>query len=457
MPETAILGAGRADPVCRRPLEHSRSPRLLARRVATGVWVTLAIALALRLAVVGLTFDTPTVLDPADFSRTAASIAQGHGYPPSNRAPGGGPTAFRPPAYPAFLAGVYALAGREAPPIGRLAGALLGTLTVILIGLIARRLWGRRVGVLALGIAAVAPPLVIMSTALVSEALFVPLELAAVLAALEARRSERRLRWALLTGVLVGIAALTRTNGLLLLLPFALALAPVRGWARPRRWAAAAAMVLAALATLAPWTIRNWSEFHAFVPVSDEAGYTLAGTYNLTSRADQRWPAVWIEAEHGASPEYSQILFQASMHRWNEVVYGNHLLAAALADIEQDPAYVLKVGYWNMVRMFHLGELDLAVDNLRDTGIPRVPALLEIVGFYLLAVLALAGLATRRIRRVPRWLWVVPACLLTSVFVTGFIRFRAPIDPFLVLLAASGLATLLEGPALPWRSCPQPR
>jgi 4-amino-4-deoxy-L-arabinose transferase-like glycosyltransferase len=406
------------------------------RRVRAGVWVVLAVALALRLTTVALTFDTRITFDPSDFSRTAASIASGHGYPSSNRAPGGGPSAFRPPGYPVFLAAVYAIAGHEAPGIGRLAGAFLGTLSVALTGLIALRLWGARIGMLALGIAAVAPPLVIMSTALISEALFVPVVLGAVATALEARRSKRRFRWVIATGVLVGVATLTRTNGLILLLPFALAVAPTRSRRRLGAWAPAAALVLAALLTIAPWTVRNWIEFHAFIPVSDESGYTLAGTYNHVSRADRKWPAEWIEAEHGASPEYAQILSQARRERWNEVTYGSHLQAAAIADIKGDPAYVLKVGYWNTIRMFHLGELTLAARNLRDTDIPSGPAVLEISSFPLLAVLALGGLLTRRVRRAPVWLWLVPLSLATSIFVTGFIRFRSPIDPFLVMLAA---------------------
>jgi 4-amino-4-deoxy-L-arabinose transferase-like glycosyltransferase len=393
--------------------------------------------------VVALTFDTPTTLDPADFSRTALSIAQGHGYPQSNRAPGLGPTAFRPPGYPFFLGAVYAIAGNEAPPVGRLVGAFLGTLSVGLVGLIALRLWGKRVALLALGIAAVAPPMVILSTALISEALFVPLVLGAVLCALAARGSRHRYRWAIVTGMLVGLCALTRTNGLLLILPFVLAFAP----ARKRRfgaWAPAAAMLLAAVVTIAPWTVRNWTVFHAFIPISDETGYTIAGTYDQVSRTDRVQPAVWVEAEHGASPEYAEILFQASIGRWNELTYGNRLQAQAIREIEADPAYALKVGYWNALRMFHLTELDLAMLNLSNTDIPHTPALFEIYSFYPLGLLALGGLLTRRARRAPKWLWLIPLCLCTSVFITGFIRFRSPIDPFLAMLAALALATAFE-------------
>ena len=334
--------------------------------------------------------------------------------------------------------------GRESPAIARLAEALLGTLSVGLIGLIAARIWGRRVGMLALGIAALAPPLVILSTALVSEALFVPLTLAAVLAALEARRSSRPLRWAIVTGVLVGVAELTRTNALLLLPPLAIAL-----WtAQPKRGRRAlmrvSAMVAAAVLTVVPWTVRNLLTFHAFVPVSTEVGYTLAGTYNQASRADQHWPAVWKEAEHGASPEYATILFDASTQRWDEPKLGNRFLAAAISDIGRDPSYALKVGMWNTIRMFHLGELDFAVNNLRDTDIPQIPALLEIIGFYPLGLLALAGIGTARVRRAPAWMWLLVVCLASTVFVTGFIRFRSPIDPFLVMLAALPIAAVLE-------------
>lgn len=413
---------------------------MLAGRVRTGVWVILAIALALRVATVAFTWNTPLNLDPEDFSRTAQSIADGHGYPQTNRAPGGGPSAFRPPAYPVLLAGVYAIAGQAAPPVGRLAGAVLGTLSVALIGLIALRVWGSRVAMLALGIAAVAPPLVILSTGLISEALFVPLVLGAVLSALEARRSQQRYRWAIVTGVLVGLAALTRTNGLLLLLPFFVAFAPTRSLRHARSWTPSLVVVLAALLTLVPWTVRNWTVFHHFIPISDESGYTLAGTYNQVSRANRKEPALWIEAEHGASPEYARILGEATAKRWNELTYGNHLLAQSVDEIKSDPEYIFKVGFWNTVRMFDLGDVHFGVHNLHDTGIPLAPALLVINSSPLLIVLAFGGLLTRTARKAPIWLWLVPACLWLTVFVTGFIRFRSPIDPFLVMLAAVAVA-----------------
>ncbi len=428
--------------------------RALVARVSVSVWVILAVTILLRVGLVAATWNTPTTLDPADFSRNGLSIAQGHGYPSSNRAPGGGPSAFRPPGYPVFLGAVYFAAGEETPPIARtVQSILLAPLTVLLIGAIATRIWGRRVGMIAMGVAAVAPPMVILSTALISEALFVPLMLACVAAALQARGSPHPMRWVVASGVLLGLAELTRTNAFILLPVVGFAVWKLGGRLALRGLVRPAALVLAAVLTVAPWTLRNWFVLHAFVPVSTEIGYTISGTYDQVSRADKQQPAIWVEAEHGASPEYGQILFNAEIHRWGEVRYGNALQAQAIKEIEADPAYLAKVAAWNTMRIFHIGELNLAVQNLDNTGIPRLAGWFEIFGFYPLALLALAGIAAGRVRRAPLWLWFVPLLLMTTVFVTGFIRFRSGIDPFLAILAALGIASVLDrrtGGRWPW-------
>ncbi len=63
---------------------------------------------------------------------------------------------------------------------------------------------------------------------------------------------------------------------------------------------------------------------------------------------------------------------------------------------------------------------------------------MAVVGFWLVALLALVGAFTGLARRAPRWLWLTPLLLyLSVVFVNAETpRFRAPIDPFLIMLAA---------------------
>ncbi|MDX6649112.1 MAG: hypothetical protein QOJ97_1063, partial [Solirubrobacteraceae bacterium] len=161
---------------------------------------------------------TPTG-DAADYDHHARWIAAGDGYPPSLV---GGPAAHRPPAYPYFLAGLYKLTGDSALS-ARYAQAFLGAVAVGLIGLLAWRIWGARVGLIALVLAAVFPPLIISSTTLISEALVVPLVVASIVTACEARRSRHALVWLSASGALAGLVALTRPNGFLLLVPVAIA------------------------------------------------------------------------------------------------------------------------------------------------------------------------------------------------------------------------------------------
>ena len=112
-------------------------------------------ALAVRIGFVLATPDYRLVHDARDYHNHAVSIASGHGFALSY----GRPTAFRPPAYPYFLAGVYKLGGFEQRATrveaARIANAFVGTGIVALIGLIAFQIWGRPMALIALGLGAV--------------------------------------------------------------------------------------------------------------------------------------------------------------------------------------------------------------------------------------------------------------------------------------------------------------
>src|SRR4051794_14680607 len=74
----------------------------------------VVLALVLRLLYVDATPAYVLRHDARDYELHAQSIAVGEGY--SRHVAYGRPTAFRPPGYPYFLAGVYRLAGAEHAP-----------------------------------------------------------------------------------------------------------------------------------------------------------------------------------------------------------------------------------------------------------------------------------------------------------------------------------------------------
>lgn len=417
----------RAGPAIRVGLPHSLSA------LGPAFWALVAVALALRIGVVADTRGVPLASDPADYHRHAVSLARGDGYP-ETRAPGGGPSALRPPGYPFFLAGLYTVTGSK-PTAARVAQALLGTLIVVLVGLMANRIWDRRTALVCAGLAAVFPPLIVAGASLQVEPFFVVLMLAALLAVLMYRAS-RRWPWVLLAGFLGGLATLTRGNGVVVLLPLAIGV-----WIARPRWSRRAlvvplALLAAAAITVAPWTVRNAVVLDAFVPLTTQGGYTLAGTYSEEVRIDARLPSAWrvpVASIEKLAPQ-----------RLDEVALSRRLASAAAEYAAGHPSYVLATAYRNTLRLLHLRDLPYARQTLqRPTGVDSSMVELSIISFYVVSVVALIGLTTRAARQAPLFLWLTPGLLFVSaVLVQGQIRFRVPIDPFVVVLAGLGLVSL---------------
>jgi hypothetical protein len=419
----------------------------MARRALV---LILLVALLARVGAAAVTTDYKLVNDAADYDRVARSVADGHGYPSTNYAAPGTPAAWRDPGYPVSLAGVYAVFGRSLTA-GRLFSAVLGALAVLLIFLVTRELWDRRTGLVAAAVAAIFPPLLALNTSLISEALFVPLVLAAVLAVLLYRRqSGRNLRWALAAGVLGALAALTRSAGILLPLVMAVGVltAPERGG--KRRIAAAAVLLAAAVLTIAPWTLRNARALHSFVPISTTSGLSLAGTYNpVTASAGS--------TEGLSYPKglwYPPFRVPEFRHLWhgtlNEGEIDRILRRDALRYATDHPVYPAEVAALNTMRLFGVGpgHTFSTYAWYNEMGVPRRARPWTTRSLQLLTLVALVGVFAMVTRRLSRpspaaFVWLVPIVLLFStVFLVGGIRYRAPLDPFLVMLASVPLTAL---------------
>ena len=388
------------------------------------------LALAVRLAAIAATPDLPLAADPTDYHRHAVSIAAGDGYPPTGVTPAGGPSAVRPPAFPYLLGGVYALTG-ESETAGRIVQALLGTVVVVLTMLVALELFGRRTAMVVGALAALFPPLVIDGVTLLSEPLFVAFELLAVFAVLAFRRTDG-IGWAALAGVATGLAFLTRANALALLVVLAFG---VRRTGPRRSLRAPAVLVACALIVVVPWTIRNAVEFDRFVPVSTQDGYTLAGTYNATSRDRD---GLWITAN--ADPAIAALLERG--RDLDEAELNAELRTAARRFALDHPGYVVEVAANNLLRLFNLGGTAYERNVARfDHGLGPDWAKLMTFSLVPFLLLALAGAATRPARDAPRWIWAIPVLLLTTVFVLATNRHRAAIDPFILILAGLALVS----------------
>jgi hypothetical protein len=420
------------------------------------VLALLLLALAVRLAFVAATPGYVPHHDDRDYDRLACWISD-RVLPPDRSPPfpsasscaergrPGELTAYRPPLWPIALGGSDAVAEVVDAPrwtAGRVLQAVIGTVVVGLIGTIAARLWEPTVGLIAMGLGAVFLPLVLDGASLISEPLFVALELGAVLAFLHYRAPPHRIGWAIASGALVGLAALTRTSGALL----ALALLAAFG-ARPRGrgWVAAGCFAATAALVVVPWTIRNEVVMRAFVPVSTETGGTLLGTYNPAAWHDPGCPGCWIllsrtPAEMGLAHRLLAL---------PEVARDSASRALAERFALRHPGYVLQVAWDNSLRLLDLGGERRIRSTARSIDVPPGAAIAGAWELWLVIGLAAAG----GLRRAPPALLALVAFLwlTTALVVSDTPRFRATIDPFLLMLAAVGLCAVLGHATLrPW-------
>lgn len=256
-------------------------------RSGRGVWLAVAAGLGLRvLAAVAVWVVTSQqgklclFDDTAIYWDLAGRIVEGRPYVVFQE--GGIPHyALRAPGYPVFLAAVRWVFGSStlAP---RLAQAVLGAAGVALVAELSKRVApeGERARVASAWVAALEPYSAAMSALLLSEAVFVPLMLVALvgLARLWNGESGGRLRAvmvALGTGAAAGVGVLTRPSWALFV-PAALGAWVVL--ARGRRKAAlgrAGLVGLGLVLAMSPWWIRNERVLGKFVPTALWMGASL--------------------------------------------------------------------------------------------------------------------------------------------------------------------------------------
>jgi dolichyl-phosphate-mannose-protein mannosyltransferase len=220
-----------------------------------------------RLAATALVgFNSVQFGDARAYLFAARTIAHEHQYPPTTD----GRLFFRPPGYPFFLV-LATLGAPDRIALAKAANALLGGVAALLLVGISAKIFRRRGVALATGVAAALHPgFVLIATDVQSEPLFMALFLASGFLLLSAvDRPSSNL--AVAAGVLLALAALTRTTALALAILLFAPLLDGRYPIRVRSHVCASAL-LGFLLALAPWTLRNALVFRELIVVNDAGG-----------------------------------------------------------------------------------------------------------------------------------------------------------------------------------------
>ena len=399
-----------------------------------GRWVLCTVLLAFAVRYAYVLLDTRGPYGDSFFYRGAGeNLARGDGYldPFTTLINDPRPTAQHPPLFPIYLA-IWAKLGVEAFHTYQLVTCALGAATVALIALLGRRVAGPSVGVIAAFIAAVYPPLAMIDSTVNSESLFAPLIVLTLLAAYR-YVEEPSLGRAAVLGLVVGLVALTRSDGILLLVVLVLPLV----WRFGRRRLVALVVCTAGVALLfAPWLGRNWLVFDRFPLLSTNSGYTVVATNcdpTYYTAKDIGFVAHSCVGLAHCSKKLEELPLSECRERKGTAYIRDHL--------DRLPLVLL-------ARVGRVWEVYHPTQNLdygqylwaRPKGMARV----GLIMYALLVPLALIGgilLARRRVTVLP-FLAMILLASLVAASAFGFTRFRLAAEPALVVLAAVALERL---------------
>jgi 4-amino-4-deoxy-L-arabinose transferase-like glycosyltransferase len=402
-------------------------------------WILLLLvviaALLVRLVFVLTLSDEPLWHDAREYDALARELNASGEY----RTGEGAPTAFWPPGYPGFLAGIY----RWIDPgvtAARIVQALLGALTCWLLYRVAERLADRRVAILsALGLAIY--PLLIYTTGTLYPVTLVAFLWVAVICLLFGARAEHRLRF-LGAGLLAGAIALTTPSALVAILAAAiwigwhLTRSAPRGGRRTgwRPWRAVLLFLLPVVLLTGGWAVRN-----ARV-LGDPAIGSTNGGFNL-------WlgnhPDATATRGNRLTPEMQTEMGQIfADHRGDEVARDRAFFARARDYIRDEPLRFLALSATKAVNLWRLYPQPMSTAEEDAAG----RRWLSLLSYGLLLPFAILGAAWQARRDRRAWLFLLLALAYTvvhAVFISK-VRFRLPLDPFVILLGVIGIVMLWD-------------
>jgi len=367
-----------------------------------------------------------------ELGRVASAIAAGQGFSSPLRFLDTGPTAWFTPIYPYLVAGIFKIWGIfsfESRLIIETSNCAFAALTVIPVYGIAQRTFGKSVAVGAawgwvfLPTSLFFPITWIWDTALA--ALFLALLFWATLAMRDAKTI---LAW-LGYGALWAIGVLINPS-LLSLFPF------LAGWAvwQSRReslsWVkfSAATLLVFAIA-LVPWTIRNYRVFGKFIVLRSNFGLELWLGNN------PEVPDTWSPWLHPNDSREEAEKYK----RMGEIAYMEEKEREAVTFMRTHPADTLNFMFRRFINNW-LGITDSPADAWSASPL-RLKAF--IVMNLLLSVFTLLGaLFTRRTRPVEAFPYLMVLLVFPLIFYLthSSLRYRFPMDPIMMVLAAYGVA-----------------
>lgn len=358
----------------------------------------------------------------------AHSIATGNGFSSPFRVDTG-PTAWTTPVYPLMLGGIMRLFGTytfASYVAAVLLNILFSTLVCFPLFFAAKRIGGLRLAAAATWLWAVFPNAILLTYESLWETSLSALLGATILwATLRVMELRRRPPW-VAYGLLWGVALMTNAV-LLSLLPFLLGWMVWQARRLAKRPNPPALLTIATIVVCCiPWTVRNYVVFHSFVPLRSILGLQLWVGNNPTAKV------IWLGEQHPIHDSAERKHYVEV----GEIAYMREKERAAIRYMLTHPSHEIELIAGRFISFWSGG----SPSPIRDFLKSRSAWFRFVLSFNLAAALgSLAGLI--RLGRA-RSFYLIPVTVFPLVLPWAYYltlalpRYRHPIDPVLMLLAA---------------------
>lgn len=383
----------------------------------------LTIAFLIRLAYVLYIPDQIIWSDEQDYLLLSENLANGSGYVDK----WGNDTAYRAVGYPLFIAGLRLL-GCHNLICFRVVQVFLSLATIWSLYLLASRVFNRATGVVTIYLAAIYPYFIYMPGTLLATSWFSCLIITGTYLFLESLEHENK-RLMLLSGLFFGLAILTVPAGIVLI-GAAILWQIVYKRHLSKRFLPLLLIVLALC--ILPWVYRN---------------YTALGILNLSSNGGYN---LWLgnnpdtDIDHPHAVAVPEALRQRLDAARSEKEISDIYASEAIKFIWENPGIFVKrmikkaVYFWRLDPSPTTRSYVSKNRLVKYTGIVSFATILSaaIIGFFVAS-------SNERVR--PKlWMYFALACTAVySVFIAK-VRFRLPLDHFLIIMAAFSTVRLLQ-------------
>lgn len=313
-----------------------------------------------------------------------------------------------------YLALIYWIFGYK-PVVARVVTALLSTISVFLIYILAKRLFSQKVAILSAIIASLYAYLIFYGVTLVTETPFILMILLSIYLAYEISDSPSLLKW-LLIGITLSITVLFRM-AVVFYVPFLIGWVI---WKQRDHWIYGLVPIVMIVLTVTPFTLRNYQIWGRFLLLEAQFGHVF-------------WNGNHPDSEGDFHPYRVFTIPDEVLVSNNDAIITNQLLRMGLENIFEDPGLFVSLTITRLREFFKFWPTSES-DSLAN--------IMRVLSFGLLLPLSLIGLwfAKKESEKLlPIWIFMV---IHTAVYAVSWtmIRYRIPLDAFLAIFAGLAIA-----------------